>query len=118
MMVIEQWTGRHVEALRLALRMTRESLAERLGVAPRTVTKWKDRPEKVPTQHLQGILDDMLAEASPDALTRFAANLGVQEPRITLDQTSIGELNAAVNDLARLLTRIELGALGQQPSAP
>jgi hypothetical protein len=33
-----------------------------------------------------------------------------------LDQTSIGQLNAAVTDLARLLARIELGAL-QQPSA-
>lgn len=116
MTVIEQWTGRHTEALRVALRMTNESFAERLGIAPRTVTKWKERPEKTPGQYLQGVLDTMLAEAPLDAQTRFAAKLGEADQRIALDQTSIGELNAAVNDLARLLARIELSAL-QHPSA-
>ncbi|ONI77412.1 hypothetical protein BWI15_02540 [Kribbella sp. ALI-6-A] len=116
MAVIEKWTGRHAHALREALRLTNESFAGRLGVAPRTITKWKERPEMVPSPYLQDALDTELAQAPVDVLTRFTANLGLPDQRIALDQTSIGQLNAAVTDLARLLARIELGAL-QQPSA-
>jgi transcriptional regulator with XRE-family HTH domain len=111
MAVIEKWTGRHAHALREALRLTNESFAGRLGVAPRTITKWKERPDMVPSPYLQDALDSELAQAPVDVLTRFTA-----DQRIALDQTSIGQLNAAVTDLARLLARIELGAL-QQPSA-
>jgi transcriptional regulator with XRE-family HTH domain len=115
MAVIEKWTGRHAQALREALRLTNEAFAGRLGIAPRTITKWKERPEMVPSPHLQKALDAELARAPVDVHTRFAANLGEPDQRIALDQASIGQLNAAVTDLARLLARIELTAL-QQPS--
>ncbi|MGC4943038.1 helix-turn-helix domain-containing protein [Kribbella sp. DT2] len=116
MAVIEKWTGRHAHALREALRLTNESFAGRIGVAPRTITKWKERPGMVPSPHLQEALDAELARAPVDALTRFTANLGEPDQRVALDQASIGQLNAAVTDLARLLSRIELSA-SQQPSA-
>lgn len=116
MAVVEKWTGRHVQALREALRLTNEAFAGRLGIAPRTITKWKERPEMVPSPHLQEALDTELARAPVEVLTRFTANLGEPDQRIALDQASIGQLNAAVTDLARLLARIELSAL-QQPSA-
>ncbi|ADB33704.1 hypothetical protein Kfla_4687 [Kribbella flavida DSM 17836] len=107
MTVIDEWTGRHAHALRAALRLTNEAFAEYLGVAPRTISKWRERPEMVPSPHLQEALDTALARAPAEALTRFAANLGEPEQRVTLDQAALGQLNAAVTDLARLLSRIE-----------
>ena len=53
MTVIEEWTGRHAHALRTALRLTNEAFADKLGISPRTVTKWRERPEMVPSPHLQ-----------------------------------------------------------------
>ena len=107
MTVIEKWTGRHAHALRTALRLTNEAFAERLGVSPRTVTKWSERPEMEPSQHLQGALDTSLNEAPPDARVRFAANLGLDQRRIPLDRTVLVQLNTALGDLARALARLE-----------
>ncbi|MGW6282755.1 helix-turn-helix domain-containing protein [Kribbella sp. NPDC055071] len=107
MTVIDEWTGRHADALRKALRMTNEAFAERLGVAPRTVTKWSERPEMVPSQHLQKALDTSLSEAPADARLRFAANLGLDQRRIPLDHTVLTQLNTALGDLARALARLD-----------
>jgi transcriptional regulator with XRE-family HTH domain len=113
MTIIDQWTGRQAHALRAALRLTNEAFAEHLGISPRTVSKWRQRPDMVPSQPLQEALDTSLARAPDEAKTRFAANLGEPEQHLTLDQASLAQLNAAVTDLARLLSRIEFGALGQ-----
>lgn len=107
MTVIDKWTGRHAHALRTALRLTNEAFAERLGVSPRTVTKWSERPEMEPSQHLQGALDTSLSEASPDARVRFAANLGLDQRRIPLDHAVVAQLNTALGDLARALARLQ-----------
>jgi transcriptional regulator with XRE-family HTH domain len=107
MTVIEKWTGRHAHALRTALRLTNEAFAERLGVSPRTVTKWSERPEMVPSEHLQGLLDTSLNEASPDARVRFAATLGLDQRRIPLDDSVVVQLHTALGDLARALARLE-----------
>ena len=56
MTVIEEWTGRHAHALRTALRLTNEAFAERLGISPRTATKWRERPEMVVSPHLLSVL--------------------------------------------------------------
>ena len=76
MVVIERWTGRHARALQVALRMTNEAFAEHLGVAVRTVAKWRERPEMVPTLHLQDVLDTALDRSSDPAKSRFVAILG------------------------------------------
>jgi transcriptional regulator with XRE-family HTH domain len=107
MTVIEEWTGRHAHALRTALRLTNEAFAERLGISPRTGTKWRERPEMVLSPHLQAALDTLLSEAPPDAGVRFAANLGLDQRRILLDNTVLTQLNAALGDLARALARLE-----------
>jgi DNA-binding transcriptional regulator YiaG len=75
MVVIERWTGRHARALQVALRMTNEAFAEHLGVAVRTVAKWRERPEMVPTLHLQDVLDTALDRSSDPAKSRFVAIL-------------------------------------------
>ena len=107
MTVIDEWTGRHAHALRAALRLTNEAFAEQLGISPRTVTKWRERPELVPSPYLQGALDTLLSQATPDAAARFAANLGLDQRRIPIDHTVLTQLNTALGDLARALARLE-----------
>jgi hypothetical protein len=136
MTVIDQWTGRHAHALRAAMRQTNEAFAEHLGVSARTVAKWRERPEMVPSPQLQEALDTSLNLATPDAHARFAANLGsanlgpanvgpanlgaailgsanpgpanrgAEDHPPTLDDSVLGQLYAAVGDLARVLTRM------------
>jgi transcriptional regulator with XRE-family HTH domain len=106
MTVIDQWTGRHAHALRAAMRQTNEAFAEHLGVSARTVAKWRERPEMVPSPQLQEALDTSLNLAPPDARARFTANLGAEEAPPTLDDSVLGQLHAAVGDLARVLARI------------
>ncbi|WP_405060373.1 helix-turn-helix domain-containing protein [Kribbella sp. NBC_01505] len=106
MTVIDEWTGRHANALRAALRLTNEAFAEYLGISPRTVTKWRERPEMVPSPPLQEALDTSLRNAAPDARLRFAANLGLDQP-VPIDQDSLTQLNTAIGDLARVLARLQ-----------
>ncbi|MEU4608087.1 XRE family transcriptional regulator [Kribbella sp. NPDC023972] len=107
MTIIEKWTGRHAHALRTALRLTNEAFAEHLGIAPRTVTKWRERPDIVPSQHLQQALDTSLTQAPPDAQIRFAANLGLDERQLPVEHTVLSQLNEALSDLARAVARLE-----------
>jgi hypothetical protein len=116
MTIIEKWTGRHAYALRDALRMTNEAFAEHLGIAPRTVTKWRERPEMVPSQYLQQALDTSLRQAPPDAQVRFTANLGLDEPQIVLDHTMLSQLNVAIGDLARAVARLESAEPERSPA--
>ena len=108
MTIIDQWTGRHAHALRAALRQTNEAFAEHLGVSPRTVAKWRERPEMVPSPQLQEALDTSLRLATPDTRARFASNLGAAEESRTLDDSMISQLQVAVGDLARVLARFNL----------
>lgn len=107
MTVIDEWTGRHAHALRTALRLTNEAFAEQLGISPRTLTKWRDRPELVPSPFLQEALDTYLKQAAPDARERFLANLGLDDRRVPIDNTVLNQLNAALGDLARALARLQ-----------
>jgi hypothetical protein len=116
MTIIEEWTGRHAHALRTALRMTNESFAYHLNVAPRTVAKWRERPEMVPSKQLQQALDNSLRQAPPDAQVRFAANLGLDEPQIVLDHDVLSQLNEALGGLARAVARLESAEPERSPA--
>jgi transcriptional regulator with XRE-family HTH domain len=107
MTVIEEWTGRHAHALRTALRLTNEAFAEQLGMSPRTLTKWRERPELVPSPALQEALDAFLKKAPTDAQARFAVNLGLEQPSVPLDNAVLAELNTALGDLTRALARLQ-----------
>ena len=109
MTIIDQWTGRHAHALRSAMRLTNEAFAEHLGVSARTVSKWRERPEMVPSPQLQEALDTSLALATAESQARFVANLGAApEERLQLDESMLSQLHAAIGDLAKLLARITL----------
>jgi hypothetical protein len=74
--VVETWTAGRADALRRALRMTNESYAEYLGVAVRTVAYWRKRPEIIPQQVNQEILDTALERAPDRAKAQFALLIG------------------------------------------
>ena len=69
--IVITWTGWHANALRQALRMTNEEFAEHLNVAVRTVAYWRTRPEMVPRQGMQQILDVALDRAPELARAQF-----------------------------------------------
>ena len=69
--IVITWTGWHANALRQALRMTNEEFAEHLDVAVRTVAYWRARPEMVPRQGMQQILDVALERAPELARAQF-----------------------------------------------
>ncbi|MEU4198335.1 helix-turn-helix transcriptional regulator [Kribbella sp. NPDC026611] len=107
MTLIEEWTGRHANALRAALRLTAEEFAATLGISPRTITKWRERPEIVPSPHLQKALDTYLSQAPPDARIRFEAHLGVERRQVPIDDAVLTQLNTAIGDLARALALLQ-----------
>lgn len=108
MTVIDQWTGRHARALQAAMRLTGEAFAEHLGISPRTVAKWRKRPDMVPSPQLQEALDTSLTMASPEAQTRFAASIGVPQPELpALDDSMVDQLHAAVGELSRILAALQ-----------
>jgi transcriptional regulator with XRE-family HTH domain len=111
MTVIDQWTGRHARALQAAMRLTGEAFAEHLGISPRTVAKWRKRPDMVPSPQLQEALDTSLHLASPEAQTRFAASLGVPQDLPALDDAMVDQLHAAVGELSRILAALQTADL-------
>lgn len=73
MQVVDTWTGELAEFLRQAFRMTIEDFAtKQLGVAPRTVAYWRQRPSMIPKAGQQAILDTTLERAPDTVKTRFA----------------------------------------------
>lgn len=73
MTTVGQWSGRETRILRQALRLTVRDFAEKLGVSPRTVSKWEaGGVEHVPRPELQAALDTALARASDADRDRFA----------------------------------------------
>jgi DNA-binding transcriptional regulator YiaG len=74
-----RWTGSDANALRKALRVTEGKFARSLGVSARTVANWAADPSMVPRNAAQDRLDELLAAASPDAVTKFA-RLAARQP--------------------------------------
>lgn len=125
MTVIDQWTGRHARALQAAMRLTSEAFAEHLGISPRTVAKWRKRPDMVPSPQLQEALDTSLNLASPGAQTRFAASVGLtQDDSPALDDSMVDQLHAAMSELSRVLAVLQTadgqpaGGTATEPGPP
>ena len=76
MQVVAKWTGTSADALREALRMTIEQFAVELGAVPRTVSGWREHPERNPRPAIQEALDALLERASDRAKAQFAALAG------------------------------------------
>lgn len=76
---MQQWTGRDICTLRLALRMTNGEFAEHLGVAPRTVSKWNTHQHHVTVPELRRAQDTDLDRATGPAWERLAPVLTAGE---------------------------------------
>ncbi|MFI5495261.1 NB-ARC domain-containing protein [Actinoplanes sp. NPDC051859] len=85
---VYRWTGREVLALRRAQRQTKRGFAEKLGVTHRTVANWElERVTMTPFS--QGLLDQTLADSTPDIRQRFEDYLADRSDRdLQLDRSS------------------------------
>ncbi|WP_053706625.1 NUDIX hydrolase [Streptomyces sp. WM6373] len=71
--VVVVWTGATASAFQRALRLTNESFAAALRIAPRTVAKWHAAPDGEVSTQMQRILDMAYAEADIPVRERFQA---------------------------------------------
>jgi len=77
-MIVQQWTGREAQLLRLAMRMSVDTFAGHLGLSSRAVAKWEARGSTLTPRHdMQAILDAAFAQATDEQRERFEANLAM-----------------------------------------
>lgn len=69
--VVVLWTGATACAFQRAFRLTNESFAAQLKIAPRTVAKWHAAPAGELSSQMQRILDTAYAEADIPVRERF-----------------------------------------------
>lgn len=62
--------------------MTNEAFAERLGISPRTISRWHANPGMVHRTEVQQILDIAYREAGDEVQRRFALLLRPPAPRV------------------------------------
>jgi 8-oxo-dGTP diphosphatase len=69
--VVSRWSARRAVALQLAMRVTNEQFARKLGVSPRTVAAWHADPEVTPREEFQQILDTAFEKAPEQVRARY-----------------------------------------------
>ena len=74
------WTGKDACALQVALRLSNEAFAERLGIGVRTVAGWHQKPTLRPQSTMQQILDTALERATVAEQSRFTQLTAASEP--------------------------------------
>ncbi|MCC9312355.1 helix-turn-helix domain containing protein [Kitasatospora sp. RB6PN24] len=91
MVSVEQWSGREAVLLQAVMRESIRGFAERLGISPRTVTKWrKEGTAVVCRPEMQQILDTALATCTAEEQAAFRRRLGLGEPAADIPrQTSV-----------------------------
>jgi len=62
--------------------MTNEAFGERLGISPRTITRWHQAPEMIHRTEVQQILDTAHEQAGEAVQRRFALLMRPVEPRM------------------------------------
>lgn len=84
MMIVSTWTGAEVRALRtVALRLTQEQFAERLGFQPPTIRKWERATHERPVRgDLAAALDVELSRLTDEQRDRFTVAVAPDELRI------------------------------------
>lgn len=96
---IQLWTGRAAATLQGALRMSNESFAQHLGIAPRTVAMWHQKPDRVPQPDVQKMLDTALSLADEGAQQRFSHGLPHCDTSAGVGRPDEGDSLAAGADL-------------------
>lgn len=111
MKVVGTWTGRQADALRQALRMSNESFAQHLGVAPRTVAYWRKRPEVVPRPAIQEALDAALEQASERTKAQFSLLLEDQGEAEGTSKSLTSEDVERIDGVARRPSRLDTATI-------
>jgi 8-oxo-dGTP diphosphatase len=90
---VQRWTAQAAVQLQAALRLSNEAFARKLGIAVRTVAKWRAQPDLVQVAEMQQILDAALASASAEEKARFFAQYVQSSPevRVLTDQPSAAQ---------------------------
>lgn len=90
------WSGANAAALQRSMRLTNEAFAERLGVAVRTVANWSAKPEVVPRNEVQQLLDVCLEGANQSERARFATEIAGQRGNFGHHQDEQSRMSAAL----------------------
>ena len=91
-MTIERWTGALACDLQNAAGMTNERFADWLGIATRTVAYWHSKPDMVPGNPNQEILDaalSRLSDSKRDAFLHRVRQVTAGDSRSSADQVSV-----------------------------
>lgn len=102
------WHGLEADALRQALRLTQDQMAEEMGCATRTVARWREVKRGRISTAIQEALDVMYERLTETQVRRFLYALKQGQPRevtspvvmaaeMTLMQARINELQAQVD---------------------
>lgn len=78
--MVLDWTGAEIRALRETRRMSVREFAAHLGVSDRMVSKWEARPDMRPRPMNQAALDTSLSRVESATLGRFALILHRSQP--------------------------------------
>lgn len=96
--MVQVWSGREVRALRECQRLSIREFAARIGVSERMVSRWEAGGESIQPRPInQAGLDSLLAAATEDERSRFAASLRAteqQEPAAALEPLQADTLPA------------------------
>lgn len=96
--VVGTWTGRKACLLQEAMRLTNEAFAERLGISPRTITRWHASPEMIHRTEVQQILDIAYEGAGEAVQRRFSLLI---RPPADRGQTQAQSLRVAIAVVTR-----------------
>lgn len=100
MLLVTQWTGREVKAIREAARLSLVEFADQLGVSDRIVSKWeKGGDTAIPRPANQAALDTLLERADANVHGRFSGLLMANNG--TAHQLVEPEDNHAISDRYR-----------------
>ncbi|MBT2369974.1 XRE family transcriptional regulator [Streptomyces sp. ISL-10] len=75
MIAVENWTGEEATLLRSVMRDSVRDFAGRLGIDPRTVSKWKQNPRRVCRPAMAQVLDLTLRQCTPEEQEAFRVRL-------------------------------------------
>lgn len=101
---MDEWTATQIRALRLALRLSQERLAARLGASSKTVSNW-ERGLNPPGLESKNSLDDLLSSATQEQRRRYETFLGtlgqaVNAGAMPATPTGVAEVGASALDPA------------------
>lgn len=96
------------------MRLTNEAFGERLGISPRTITRWHSAPGMIHRTEVQQILDTAYEQAGETVQRRFALLLRPPAPRVEAQALRVAIAVVVRNDDVLLVCRRGDGELRWQ----